>query len=199
MNRLEQIGVIVVILGCALAVCNRYFMPMVLPAVIIVLFVGISNNMLHTSVISARKASTSNKTGSGSASLPQTKNPRHKAVNETESEDTKLPPNAKDKEETGDEGSDEQTDKSTSSLPPRPFAHTNVFSYTLQGMQAKLDERQFRKIDSMQSQDSRARMLETLYQEMLDTSVKGDPAMRLKGDTSDGCSPLRGRTKPFIM
>ena len=80
--------------------------------------------------------------------------------------------------------------------PPRPsLATTDAFQYTPQGMQAKLDERQFRRIDSMQPREARIRMLNALYQEMLDTSVKGDPAMQRKDDASDGCAPLRAAAR----
>lgn len=197
MNRIEQTGMLLVVLACIVAVCNRYFMPMVLPVVIIVLFVGLSNNMTHATVVSARKAAQSAKAAGPKKPPPlaQTKNPRHKpppgAAPPAEDEEPAAPPPPPE----SSEGAEEEK-----APPPRPsLATTDAFQYTPQGMQAKLDERQFRRIDSMQPREARIRMLNALYQEMLDTSVKGDPAMRRKDDTSDGCAPLRGRTKPFIM
>ena len=69
----------------------------------------------------------------------------------------------------------------------------NTFDYTPANMQAKLDERTFRSASSMQSSISRARLLNSMYSELITESVKGDPYLRKAKST--GCEPLRGKLR----
>lgn len=187
MERVEQVGIIVVVISCVVAMCNRYMTPMLLPVVVLVLFVGISNNLTHASFISARKARQPVKPSE--KTLPQTTNKRHKKVN-ADSDTTKDDIKGSAKEE---ENEDKEKDP-----PPPPPGRMDIFQYTPQGMQARLDERQFRYIPTSQPQEARVRMLNSMYQELLDASMKGDPGLRRKGD-EHGCEPIRGRTKPHML
>tara|TARA_B110000046_G_scaffold181012_1_gene212505 strand:+ start:790 stop:1422 length:633 start_codon:yes stop_codon:yes gene_type:complete len=71
-----------------------------------------------------------------------------------------------------------------------------AFAYTNEAMQARREEFAFRPTPLKQSSESRARMLDNMYQELLDTSLKTDPGLRRVGTTGDGCEPMRGLVKP---
>ena len=160
-----------------------------MPIVIIVLFVGLSNNMATNNAVSAKKAQTDAKdSDKKGAPLPQTVNPKHKKP--------EVPEVATSKLGAGNDANKKANDAKSEAVSKNRM---HVFQYTPQGMQAKLDERQFRRIDQRETRDGRARFLDALYQELLDSSVKGDPALRIKNDDSDGCEPLRGRTKPYMF
>ncbi len=100
--------------------------------------------------------------------LPQTKNSR--------------PPHHEGKEES----------------PPPIISNLNTPAYTQAGMQALWDERTFRPdVNFRQSYASRERMLNGMYQELLDTSAKRDPALRRT--SGESCRPIRGNTKPHVL
>ena len=71
----------------------------------------------------------------------------------------------------------------------------NSPEYTPDGMQKKRDEILFRKPVLHQSSESRGRILDSMYQEMLDTSMRRDPYLRKLHNPE----PLRGLTKPHIV
>ena len=73
----------------------------------------------------------------------------------------------------------------------------NSPEYTPDGIQKKRDEILFHKPVFYQSSDSRARMLDSMYQEMLDTSMRRDPHLRKQVDHHP--EPLRGLTKPHVV
>ena len=80
-------------------------------------------------------------------------------------------------------------------LRPDPYA----FAYTNEAMQARREDFIFRSVPLKQSTEARSRMLNSMYQELLDTSVKTDPGLRRLDDTTDGCEPLRGMVKAHIV
>lgn len=189
MGQHETIVLCSIIICCIFTIFNRKMTPIVMPVVILVLFVGLSNNISTNNAVSAKKAQTDAKDPEKKvAPLPQTVNPRHKKPEVPEDATTKV-----------GAGNDSNKNANNAQSEARIDNRTHVFQYTPQGMQAKLDERQFRRIDPRETRDGRARFLDALYQELLDSSVKGDPALRIKNDDSDGCEPLRGRTKPYMF
>ena len=80
-----------------------------------------------------------------------------------------------------------------------PITDPYAFPYTHQAMQTRREDFIFRSEPLKQSTEARSRMLNSMYQELLDTSVKTDPGLRRVSDTSDGCEPLRGLVKAHIV
>lgn len=95
-----------------------------------------------------------------------------------------------------------------SSEQPKPKFHfDNVaakpheFAYTDKEMQERRDEFVFRKVLTHPTSESRSRVLAAMYQELVESSVKKDPALRPTDKNSDAeqCSPLRGlKTRDII-
>ena len=82
-------------------------------------------------------------------------------------------------------------------VPARP----HDFAYTDKEMQERRDEFVFRKVPTHPTSESRTRVLAAMYQELVDSSVKKDPALRPSGQKSDAeqCTPLRGlRTRDLV-
>lgn len=82
-------------------------------------------------------------------------------------------------------------------VPARP----HDFAYTDKEMQKRRDEFVFRKVPTHPTSESRSRVLAAMYQELVDSSVKKDPALRPSGQKSDAeqCTPLRGlRTRDLV-
>ena len=69
--------------------------------------------------------------------------------------------------------------------------------YTPQGYQDTYDKFVFGKQVHLntQSSSSRARLLNSMYSELITESVKKDPYLRNTGDT--GCDTIRGRRQPM--
>ena len=83
-------------------------------------------------------------------------------------------------------------------LPPAAPPRSTIRhpDYTPSAVQRRLDERQFRKVAHTQSTTQRARMLDDMYRELLETSRKADPYLLAPGVAdSDGCQPARVRTQ----
>lgn len=80
-----------------------------------------------------------------------------------------------------------------------PRTDPYAFPYTHQAMQTRREDFIFRSEPIKQSTEARSRMLNSMYKELLDTSVKTDPGLRLVGDTTDGCEPLRGMVQAHII
>lgn len=81
-----------------------------------------------------------------------------------------------------------------------PFHFDNLpadpreFAYTDKDLQTRRDSFVFRKTLIHPSSESRKRMLDEMYRELVDSSTKKDPALRPTDQTSDAeqCTPLRG-------
>ena len=87
-----------------------------------------------------------------------------------------LPQSANPRYETTEEIEDEQEKEETNELPKNlPNAKINAFEYTNSGIQQKRDEYIFRKQPIVQTSESRAKMLDKMYEELLENSVFGDP------------------------
>ena len=82
---------------------------------------------------------------------------------------------------------------------PRPRNSINIPAYTPDGMMQRRDEFIFRGTSEFQSLTSRTRTLDSMYQELLDTSVRRDPNLRRPDESADDCEPLRGLTQPHLM
>ena len=152
----------------------------------------------------------------GESELPQTVNRRAKKRTQTpdgSSADSPPPPSALpqtrnprkiDTSPDGDAPLPGDADASAPVSPPNPqspwanVGSVNGFAYTMQAQQVRRDEFQFRPVVEYQASDARERMLNSLYKELMDVSVKRDPALRLP-NTSDPCEPLRGLTIPHIV
>ena len=74
-----------------------------------------------------------------------------------------------------------------------------TFQFTHAAMQARRDEFAFRKNPLSQTAEARARLLDDMYQELLDTSMKTDPGLKPVGTRGDGCEPMRGLTKAHLF
>lgn len=185
----ELVGLLVVLVVWVCVACESALLRTMLCVVAIALFIGISSHSTRASFISARKAAAER--------LPQTSNPKHNNSGakkstrpEKKAETAALPQTANPRSKT------EVTSSRTTSTnsPEIPRGSINDVAYTLEGQRAKLDERIFRAEPQRQSSEARARMLDAMYQELLDTSQKSDPAMREVG--GDGCEIMRGRAAP---
>lgn len=77
------------------------------------------------------------------------------------------------------------------------FSKTNMEDYTIEGMQKKVQERLFSKKDITQhSSDERARLLNSLYSDLISENYKKDPYMRENDST--GCDLVRGNVNPIV-
>lgn len=185
-----------VIACCVVTIFCRHTTPVLMPVVVLILFVGLSNNITSSVAVSARKTQMQRNASTSNPELPQTKNPRHKKSAHI---GTKNTARSTENAPKSPAVSNDQMPNENAAVAEEP-SRMDIFQYTPQGMQAKLDERQFRRIDTRETRDGRARVLNSLYRELLDSSVKGDPALRRKGAVeSDACEPLRGRTKPNLV
>jgi hypothetical protein len=173
---------------------------------IIMFILYLNNPNLRFSTTSAKTATTEQ--------LPQTANPNVKMSSPKDAEEMTKDAEemTKDAEETGEKKEKlPQTQnpriphekqpkpaKNTHNLPAKTTSTMNFHAYTHAGMQARLDEHVFRPDTNLrQSYSSRERVLNGMYKELLETSVKNDPALRSK--SGDSCEPIRGKSKPHIL
>lgn len=74
------------------------------------------------------------------------------------------------------------------------FSHMNAAEYTPEGMQQKVQERLFkRKEVTHQTSDERARLLNSMYKDLLSENYKKDPNLFEAGST--GCDLIRTRVR----
>ena len=66
----------------------------------------------------------------------------------------------------------------------------NIERYTPKGYADKYDELIFNKTHLRQSSESRARLLNSMYEDLMNESVKKDPYLRKTGET--GCDLIKG-------
>lgn len=71
-------------------------------------------------------------------------------------------------------------------------------AYSAIGMQRRLDERTFQKPPAFDG-DTRARLLEDMYRELVESSQKTDVGLRPAHGSIDACVPLRGRNRAHIV
>lgn len=187
----EFVGLLVVLIVWACAACDSALLRAALCVMAIALFVGISSHSTRASFVSARKAAADR--------LPQTSNPHHNATTGAEKKkesthssttEDNLPQTVNPQKRDGARNDANKAAVATS----MPRGSINDVAYTFEGQRAKLDERIFRPEPQRQSSESRARMLDAMYRELVDSSQKSDPAMREIG--SDGCDIMRGRAEP---
>ena len=112
-----------------------------------------------------------------SQNLKRTPNPRHVKKEATETQSVQRPA-AETKEAVKDPVNE------------RVASKYNIERYTPKGYANKYDELIFNKTDLRQSSTSRARLLNSMYEDLMNQSVKKDPYMRKKGET--GCDLIRG-------
>tara|TARA_B110001450_G_scaffold255775_1_gene284215 strand:+ start:799 stop:1563 length:765 start_codon:yes stop_codon:yes gene_type:complete len=142
---------------------------------------------------------------------PATANPRHVKAAQKE---TLTPPSPSPESTMGEKSRypstrnprhpENEIDKPAAQpavVPTQELPRTDpyAFAYTHQAMQARREAFIFRSEPLKQSTEARSRMLNSMYQELLDTSVKTDPGLRPVDDTTDGCEPLRGMVKAHIV
>lgn len=86
----------------------------------------------------------------------------------------------------------EKTEKDIDVNQRPPTSSMRSEDYTMKGMQRKLDERTYSKtINTYQTPASRAKLLNSMYSDMINESVKKDPYLRTKN--SSGCEVLKGQ------
>ena len=190
----ELVGLLVVLVVWVCVACDSALIRTMLGVVAIALFIGMSSHSTRASFVSARKAAADR--------LPQTSNPRHNKANSDTSgneanskpDTNNLPqtPNPRKKPARGSGA--EPVPGANGSTNNMPRGSINDVAYTFAGQRAKLDERIFRPEPQRQSSEARARMLEAMYQELVESSQKSDPAMRQIG--GDGCEIMRGKAEP---
>tara|TARA_B100000945_G_scaffold319442_1_gene326648 strand:+ start:1007 stop:1465 length:459 start_codon:yes stop_codon:yes gene_type:complete len=116
--------------------------------------------------------------------LKKTENPKYKKVQ------SNIESHEPDKQTAVEEQPTEKQNKQTSNI-ERISSKYNIHDYTPKGQNDKRDEFIFNKnIHYNQSSDSRARLLNSMYSDLLNESVKKDPYMRKTGET--GCEMTRG-------
>ena len=70
-------------------------------------------------------------------------------------------------------------------------ARMDAHEYTPRGAAERWNAHAFRRqVDPYQSAGSRRELLDSMYKELLDTSVRADPYLRKQGDVA-GCHPAR--------
>ena len=194
----ELIGLLVVFIVWACAACESPILRVGLCVLSVALFVGVSANATRSAFVSARQAA-------ADRSLPQTSNPRFVAkktptdpvkintarpsiaIAATPRQRTKAP--VENNTSTANLNNEESADATDVDVPA--LASINHFAYTPAGQQARRDEWIFRPEPRGQTSDERARLLASMYEELLESSQKRDPGMRPAG--GNGCAPLRGR------
>ena len=92
----------------------------------------------------------------------------------------------------GDAQVEESADEPTPSVLDGPSRVADPFKmYTIEEQERRRVDFNFRAPPALrQTSDQRARTLNTMYKELLETSKRGDPYLRPKGAT-DGCRPMR--------
>ena len=123
--------------------------------------------------------------------LPKTANPRQGGANGND-----LPKTANPRQ-GGADGNDLPPTAEPTDGARRVDPYT--FQFTHAAMQARRDEFAFRKNPLSQTAEARARLLDDMYQELLDTSMKTDPGLKPVGTRGDGCEPMRGLTKAHLF
>ena len=84
-------------------------------------------------------------------------------------------------------------DTSDDNVPPSQKA-VDPYAYhmTIEDMQRRRDALTYKKEHLQPSSASRSRVLEEMYKELVNTSIKRDPALREKTKEGENCAPLRG-------
>ena len=129
--------------------------------------------------------------GANGNDLPKTANPRQGGANGND-----LPKTANPRQ-GGADGNDLPPTAESTDGARRVDPYT--FQFTHAAMQARRDEFAFRKNPLSQTAEARARLLDDMYQELLDTSMKTDPGLKPVGTRGDGCEPMRGLTKAHLF
>lgn len=198
----ELLGLLVVLIVWGCVACESGILRAVLCTSAIALFLGISTHSTRSAFVSARKAAADR--------LPQTPNPKHEKpgsgrATRARSDDAREDEDDDDGGDGGDHLPRTANPRTKNALdavasakgakaPEIPRGSINDFAYTFEGQRARLDERIFRPEPRRQSSEARARVLDAMYQELLESSHKNDPAMRPIG--GDGCEIMRGRAGP---
>ena len=177
-----------------------------------------SNRDHAPSIVTARRAALHN---SDNQNLAMTRNPRHVeatdassarnepvAANSTSdpsppekrSEESTLPstanPNYIGKSVPHDQPEDKEKDPPDNMKHTTPLVDPYAFAYTNEALQTRREEFIFRSVPLKQTTEARKRMLDNMYQELLDTNMKTDPGLRPVGKNGDNCEPMRGLVKP---
>lgn len=168
----DELVLFVVVMLCTVAALHRRLVPVLVPAAGTALLIGIASSFVRQPATSAKRSllPPEEEEDSG-AGLKQTVNPNYEAP-----DGSTFPPS---------------TARTVAPAPSLPDSHVDLLAYTPTGVQMRLEERQFRPERGYQTGESRARVLNSLYKELLDTSMKGDPALRPEGVNAP-CAPLRG-------
>ena len=181
----------VAVLGGVILLCLLLFMfnihVIALGGSIICIMLGILHLIQqNSSVLDGMRTRTDGTISAGAVavksgnSIKSTPNPRYTSTDSdktTEQEDTQVNP------------------ERPASLFETPTSTIRHPDYTPAALQRRLDERTFKKVEFTQSSAQRARMLDGMYKELVDTSVKRDPYLQ-RQKTKSTCSPLRGHTDP---
>ena len=183
----EICGLLVIfILAMLIFDCKKISISIIFIALVLILKYNSDNGtkMIDDSKISSFVA----KSLSNETKNEQTTNPRYN--NETKNKETKNPryqtKNKSTKEETTNQ------EKAVNNVATNFNTYSAYENYTEEAMQKRLDERLFYKSPQHQTSKSRARLLNTMYQDLEKENKKGDPFLR-KNKTDD-CQPSRGRT-----
>ena len=179
-------GVLVVVLMWTVITSRSTLSRCMACALGTVLYITYKNNpSLRSADISADISAAIAAMRSSTKGLPQTRNPQYISPSEPQPQDQPQP------QEQEHAPPQEQPQPQEHAQPPA--AHTPI-AYTQTAMQALLDERAFRPDTNLNhSYASRERVLNGMYQELLDTSSKQDPA--LQSGTKEPCQPIRGSVK----
>jgi len=84
-------------------------------------------------------------------------------------------------------------DTNDDNVPPSQKA-VDPYAYpvTIEDMQRRRDALTYKKEHLQPSSASRSRVLEEMYKELINTSIKRDPALRENAKKGENCAPLRG-------
>ena len=171
MTPLELVIIIIVSMCCMQLMLKNFSsqVPFLICIVIMVLCTNASYSTPPSSVRSAKKTRVTD-----TNDIKQCKNPRFESKEETQKDVV-----SDDVQET--------------------ISTINHSDYSIKNHQSRRDEFIFRNtVNNYQSGSSRESMLNAMYKELVDTSLKSDPGLKAQ-DASESCAPVRGVKKNSLI
>lgn len=184
----EFAGLIVCAVAAFLLYCGSSLLPFLIPCIAFFMFVNMTNQYIRAPARAAQKATLQK----AEKQRKQTPNPRFKKPSLPDSVPTTSGGN---EEGAGDYAPPQRKHVDTAFKE----GSTSPEMYSLFQREKKFDEYVFRKRydgNDFPPSEQRRRVLDAMYKELVDTSLKADPFLR-KADVS--CRPLRGATSPHII
>lgn len=199
MQTYECIGLVVCVIASASLYFNSQLVPVVIPFIAFYVFINITNRYVRAPLRAAQKAVAKN----ASKKRPQTKNTRAKLTDGKK--DDKSSKGRSKRPQTVNPRAQAKDSSAPQIAEPKPVSTeiekgtTDHETFSLKARERRRDEHVFRRQysgDDVHPSEKRKRILDVMYQELVETTVKTDPFLR---KSEDSCQPLRGSTKPHVI